>query len=145
MIVGCVCLLLPRPSEMQRPPEMTTAVALGNTSRSALTTVTVSSVPTWEHICWRNREWYFRWVHKVSLCCVCCSVYRFVPSLHFYQQSPINAQKLTFRHFQFLLWISWMFLSITFALFWVSILSLTCFLNIWGALGKSLLSAFTAL
>lgn len=56
----------PRPLEMQRPPEMTTAVGSGSTSRLASTTATESSAPTWEHICWRNHEWCFRWAHKCT-------------------------------------------------------------------------------
>lgn len=58
--------LSPRPLEMQRPHETTTAAALGNTSRSASTHATASSAPTWGRICWRNHEWCFRWA-KVTL------------------------------------------------------------------------------
>lgn len=52
---------------MQRQPEMTTAVASVNTSRSVSTPGSESSAPTWGHICWRNHEWCFRWAHKCVL------------------------------------------------------------------------------
>ncbi len=69
--IWCVC----RPLEMQKQPEMTTAVDSGSTLRSASTKDTKSLVPTWGHTFWKSQGWFFRWkmiqLFKKIIVCVC--------------------------------------------------------------------------
>lgn len=51
---------------MQKPPEMTTAVALENILRLALAEGTTSLGQTWERTCWKSRELFFRSVKVVG-------------------------------------------------------------------------------
>lgn len=55
-----LCSLSTRLLETQKPLEMTTAVALESTFRSASADVTTSSVPTCERTCWRSLGLFFR-------------------------------------------------------------------------------------